>query len=192
MLSPRALPRFAPHLSLLSLLVIGLAATTMMGCDSVAIEDLFDKVRDSGVASPPGSCATIDCAVGTHCEEQQVMCIKAPCPPLPTCVPDTSKLFCGGIGAIVCPGDGQCVDDPSDTCDPKGSGRDCGGVCQCVQKVDCAKSQTFDSSVKVCACVPAPVVCGPVCDIYCEYGNVLDAQGCPTCQCNKAPAPPKS
>ena len=25
--------------------------------------------------------------------------------------------------------------------------------------------------------------CGPVCDIYCAYGNVLDANGCPTCSC---------
>ena len=26
--------------------------------------------------------------------------------------------------------------------------------------------------------------CGPVCAIYCVYGNVPDANGCPTCQCN--------
>lgn len=25
--------------------------------------------------------------------------------------------------------------------------------------------------------------CGPVCFIYCEYGNVLDEKGCPTCEC---------
>jgi hypothetical protein len=29
--------------------------------------------------------------------------------------------------------------------------------------------------------------CGPVCTIFCEYGNVLDASGCPTCACNPAP-----
>jgi hypothetical protein len=29
-------------------------------------------------------------------------------------------------------------------------------------------------------------VCGPLCDIYCQYGNVLDNSGCPTCQCNPA------
>jgi hypothetical protein len=33
-------------------------------------------------------------------------------------------------------------------------------------------------------------VCGPVCDIYCQYGNVLDAWGCPTCQCKPAPGCP--
>ena len=29
------------------------------------------------------------------------------------------------------------------------------------------------------------VFCGPVCLIYCPFGNVLDSQGCPTCACNK-------
>jgi len=33
-------------------------------------------------------------------------------------------------------------------------------------------------------------VCGPVCDIYCQYGNVLDNWGCPTCQCKPATACP--
>jgi hypothetical protein len=32
------------------------------------------------------------------------------------------------------------------------------------------------------------VMCGPVCAIFCQYGNVLDANGCATCQCNPAPA----
>jgi len=40
-----------------------------------------------------------------------------------------------------------------------------------------------DSSVAA----DARVLCGPVCDIYCAYGNVLDANGCPTCNCNPVP-----
>jgi hypothetical protein len=31
-------------------------------------------------------------------------------------------------------------------------------------------------------------MCGPVCAIFCPYGNVVDASGCPTCKCNPAPA----
>jgi hypothetical protein len=31
------------------------------------------------------------------------------------------------------------------------------------------------------------VTCGPVCEIYCQYGNVLDTKGCPTCSCKKSP-----
>lgn len=30
-------------------------------------------------------------------------------------------------------------------------------------------------------------ICGPVCDIFCAYGNVLDANGCPTCSCKPDP-----
>ncbi|CAK9294385.1 unnamed protein product [Gordionus sp. m RMFG-2023] len=29
--------------------------------------------------------------------------------------------------------------------------------------------------------------CGPVCAIYCQFGNVMDANGCPTCQCKPNP-----
>ena len=32
--------------------------------------------------------------------------------------------------------------------------------------------------------------CGPVCAIYCQYGNMLDAFGCPTCVCNSGPTCP--
>jgi Antistasin family len=30
-------------------------------------------------------------------------------------------------------------------------------------------------------------VCGPVCDIFCANGNVLDGNGCPTCSCKPDP-----
>jgi hypothetical protein len=29
--------------------------------------------------------------------------------------------------------------------------------------------------------------CPPICDIFCEYGNVLDSNGCQTCSCNPPP-----
>jgi Antistasin family len=32
--------------------------------------------------------------------------------------------------------------------------------------------------------------CGPVCAIFCPNGNVLDARGCPTCQCKPAACTP--
>ena len=33
-------------------------------------------------------CALVSCAAGTHCVLEQVVCIQAPCPPMPTCVKD--------------------------------------------------------------------------------------------------------
>jgi len=139
---------------------------------------------------PPNPCDAVRCAAGTHCEAHDVVCVRAPCPPVAACVPDAPGLFCGGIAGIPCPGGGRCVDNPSDSCDPANGGADCGGICQCIQNVACIRGTVFDSSPKVCACVPQKPVCGPVCDIFCQFGNVLDANGCPTCACNPAPSPP--
>jgi hypothetical protein len=142
---------------------------------------------------PKDPCATLRCAAGTHCEANAIMCVKAPCDAVAACVPDAPKVFCGGIAGIACPGAGKCVDDPTDCCDPATGGADCGGVCQCVQNVACVKGAVFDSSPKVCACVvptTPPPMCPPVCQIFCQYGNVLDANGCATCRCNPPPSPP--
>ena len=198
-----------------------------------------DSARDCDTTNP---CAAVLCPVGSVCKVEDVVCVRAPCPPRAICVPDPSVthcggfgglpcpagqtcvddpsdscdpasgdadcggicvavspppppnpapgLFCGGIAGIPCPGGGRCVDDPSDSCDPSNGGADCGGICQCIQTVACVRGAVFDSSVKVCACVPQKPVCGPVCTIFCQYGNVLDANGCPTCACKPPPPPP--
>jgi hypothetical protein len=43
------------------------------------------------------------------------------------CAP--TGAFCGGIAGIPCEGGQTCIDDPSDDCDPKHGGADCGGIC---------------------------------------------------------------
>jgi hypothetical protein len=52
--------------------------------------------------------------------------------PTPCDVPDGYVQCCGGfVGG--CAGRGtsvKCVDDPTDTCDPKSGGADCPGICQ--------------------------------------------------------------
>lgn len=45
--------------------------------------------------------------------------------------------FCGGIAGIPCPAGQRCMDDPTDDCDPKNGGADCGGIC--VGKPNCHK-----------------------------------------------------
>ncbi len=42
------------------------------------------------------------------------------------------------------------------------------------------------ASLALSKSIPAPE-CGPVCAIYCAYGNVLDDKGCPACQCRQSP-----
>jgi hypothetical protein len=37
--------------------------------------------------------------------------------------------------------------------------------------------------------LPTPPACGAVCQVFCEFGNVLDEKGCPTCFCNPPPKP---
>ena len=86
------------------------------------------------------------------------------------------SVFCGGIAGFPCPGAGQCVDDPSDDCDPENGGADCGGVCQCVANALCVVGSHFDSSPKVCGCVPddAPNPCAA---ILCPTGTQCVVSG---------------
>ncbi len=52
---------------------------------------------------------------------------RIPYPPRPS--PDYGKLRCGGIAGFECPTGKECIDDPSDTCDPAQGGADCFGIC---------------------------------------------------------------
>jgi len=121
-------------------------------------------------------CAAVSCLAGSDCDPATGQCL-----PL--------KVICGGIAGLACPGMGQCADDPSDSCDPSAGGADCSGICSCVETVACTNTSHFDSSPSICACVAnTPTQCPPVCEIYCEHGNVPDANGCPTCTCNPPPS----
>ncbi|XP_067937180.1 antistasin-like [Watersipora subatra] len=50
----------------------------------------------------------------------------------------------------------------------------------------------------MCECRPRDTIrhtrpvleCPPVCEMYCEHGNVLDSNGCATCQCKPPPCQP--
>lgn len=53
-----------------------------------------------------------------------------------------AHALCGGIAAIPCPTGFECVDDPTDGCDPANGGADCSGIC--LQKV--LPSSAFSSS----------------------------------------------
>jgi hypothetical protein len=98
------------------------------------------------VTCPSGQvCCNASCGI---CTEPGGACTQQFCEPEP-------KVFCGGIAGIDCPGEGECVDDPSDSCDPNNGGADCGGMCDCSRvSLLCVGGTHFDDSPSVCACVP--------------------------------------
>ena len=107
---------------------------------------------NKGDADCSGICQCIDnvlCIVGDVFDSSPTVCACVPKTPPPPVV------RCGGIAGIQCPGGGQCVDDPNDSCDPNNGGADCGGICQCIETVSCIIGDVFDSSPGVCSCVPA-------------------------------------
>ena len=147
------------------------------------------------------ACATVRCRAGTHCEVDAsgtAQCVADPpldpcatvrcargsvCQPNEQggagCVP--AGPFCGGIAAFMCPGIGECIDDPTDDCSPRTGGADCSGVCVCEQTQTCPRGSVFDSSTKVCACVRklAPPSCATV---LCPTGTRCEEHdGSPAC-----------
>lgn len=108
------------------------------------------------------------------------------------CAP--SGPFCGGIAGIDCPGEGRCVDDPSDDCDPKNGGADCGGICTCRTAHTCPVGSHFDSNPNVCRCVRDACPTNPCAATLCAVGNRCVVRDCkafcepigPGCQ----PCPP--
>lgn len=79
----------------------------------------------------------------------------------------SSTTFCGGIAGIQCPDGQECVDDPSDSCDPMNGGADCGGMCVPAAVSSVAVSSTAPSSVAasvapVASSIPAASSIAPV------------------------------
>jgi hypothetical protein len=106
-----------------------------------------DDIGGSPQCLPLPSCATVKCSAGYHCELQQVVCVRAPCPPQPQCVPDRDPTDpCGGkckanercqvleIQCITTPCDpiAQCV--PKTTCGCSGKGACLDIVCPAVEQ----------------------------------------------------------
>ena len=87
---------------------------------------------------------------------------------------------------------GGIVKDACNCCDTcaKISGEVCGGpwdiLGKCGDQLQCVKNpkEGEDSFNVEGICKP---ICGPVCMIFCENGNVLNEKGCPTCGCYNLP-----
>jgi len=90
---------------------------------------------------------------------------------------------CAGLDEAACLSTPACrpeyaaADAPACDCPPCPDARLCDVDCACPTPAPGAYA----------GCSGAPAACGTVCEIWCEYGNVLDENGCATCACNPAP-----
>ena len=138
-------------------------------CAALSCPEGNDCVVVDGVAEcqppEPNPCAAVLCPVDSTCEvvDGAGVCTP-PAPP-----------FCGGFAGFACNGSAQCVDDPSDDCDPENGGADCGGVCECNIRALCIQGFVFDSSPAVCECVPAPET-NPCALVDCFPNQVCEVQ----------------
>ena len=82
------------------------------------------------------------------------------------CTPEPA--FCGGIAGIPCADGLECVDDPSDECDPNNGGADCGGICVPPKGEPCGKN----------VCGPGLVCCNASCGICTRPGMVCIQRAC--------------
>ncbi|RYZ04602.1 MAG: hypothetical protein EOO73_23485 [Myxococcales bacterium] len=105
---------------------------------------------------------------------------------------EEAPAFCGGIAGIPCAEGETCVDDPSDDCDPKNGGADCGGICVAAPEeppafcggiagIPCPKGQTcVDDPSDDCDPASGGADCGGICsnegeacgDVTCGPGTV--------------------
>jgi hypothetical protein len=124
-----------------------------------------DEVRDCGTKTPD-PCMTVRCAADTRCVAVDG---HAECRP--------AGPFCGGIAGIACPGTGTCYDNPTDDCDPKRGGADCGGICRCEANGNCPDGSIWNGAPDVCGCVP-DTTRHCVENVLCIQGSHFDSKAC--------------
>lgn len=88
-----------------------------------------DDISGKAECIPLPGCKGVTCPRGQHCELVEVQCIRAPCPPQPSCVPDRVGQPCGDN---TCGEGTYCCNESCGICAPKGGA--------CTQQV-CAPKQ---------------------------------------------------
>jgi hypothetical protein len=179
------MPTFKNKFVRCSLPLIALASligcTSEIGGDDASVgsgDDDPSLCRSNSECVHPDLCRLCDDGSSSCAQAASVhqRCVTS----FPECPAPTPGVFCGGIAGIPCAGAGRCVDNPSDSCDPKMGGADCGGICSCGPQTQlCIRGSHFDSSPSVCACVPDA---GPACGTKtCPAGEVCCNASCGTC-----------
>lgn len=141
------------------------------------IDTYCDDISGKVECIPLPSCNTVKCSAGHHCELQDVVCVRAPCPPLPACVPDDpcANLDCANCKVV----DGKAVCGGSDECDDP-----CAAV-RCKAGTHCEAQQILCITTPCCPiaeCVADEPVYGcELIDCKPDAMCVEDAQGNGSC-----------
>jgi hypothetical protein len=114
------------------------APSTSCATTQCAKDTYCDDISGAAKCLPLPSCNTVKCSAGNECQLIHVQCIRAPCPPQPSCVPVLVENPCTLVDCqpnLIC----QVVD----------------GKAQCVGKEPCAAVACKDGS----HCELVPVKC---------------------------------
>ncbi len=114
---------------------------------------------DGGSENP---CHLIDCGPGQRCELEVVQCIRAPCPPIATCVPIESVHDAGspGCAAVLC--------RTGTTCKESANGPECVPIASCAATTcmtgtNCVETPTGAECVPVATCASTLCMTGTNC-----------------------------
>lgn len=175
--------------------------------DRLDVGRLISWSLDVDHVTGPSPCESTSCEAGTHCELQQVQCIRAPCLPVPACVPDAvvdpcitascaPGTHCEAVPVTCirapCPVLAQCVPDP--TCQPS----DCTGPAPRAPTVQCSDGSVGGPVCEIAAdglcgwsirqCPPERQFCGSRGQqVYCGEGEYCHRE--PAQICGRADAP---
>ena len=127
--------------------------------------------RDCSPPPPPQEC-DLECGTDTHCELVHVVCFRAPCDPIPECVPDSCEV-------LSCEPGTHCELEPQVGCSDKAS---CPPIPECVADRDrppppppCTPQPCPDGKLcPILDCHPRPL--DPCFDVDCGEGQVCQAE----------------
>jgi hypothetical protein len=143
---------------------------------------------DTGASCPSGETCVDDpsdnCDPAHGGADCPGVCVTGGTPDAGNPPPDAGAVtHCGGFAGTACPGGQDCVDDPSDSCDPANGGADCPGIC--VPNTTCGADP--------CGACPTDTVPHDTCSngawqctclALCQKSNPDDCNICPAGQTN--------
>jgi hypothetical protein len=141
---------------------------------------------------PPPACAALDeaaCDLRGDCRADYASSGTCACPACepglrcPPCECSEEITFLGCVERGPCEGLDEAACNSNPACEAQYFLPPCVAHCtgdEGCEIVECPDVPVFGGCIE-------PVECGPVCEIYCEFGNVIDENGCATCACNPPP-----